>query len=211
MTREDFARKLREAAERYVIPLKREIAESLFVYYEELFIWNERINLISRAERVCFVERHLVDSLSALKLHIERDSAILDIGSGNGLPGIPLAVALPEVRIELLESREKRCAFLQHIISRLELTNAAVYCGRFEELYEKLGKYHYVCARGVKVSREMAVMIQNLLGDQGVLVLYQGETQTLPEENAAPIVLVAGVGGRKLAVIKDVLGFSKTL
>ncbi len=211
MTREVFTRKLREATEKYAIPLKHEITESLFVYYEELFSWNERINLISRTERVCFVERHLVDSLSALKLHIERDSAILDIGSGNGLPGIPLAVALPEVRIELLESREKRCTFLQHIISRLELTNATVRCGRFEELYGKLGTYHYVCARGVKVSREMAVMIQHLLGDQGAFVLYQGEGQTLPDVNIASIVFVAGVEGRKLAVIRDVLGFSKTL
>jgi 16S rRNA (guanine527-N7)-methyltransferase len=211
MDREDFVKELLKVSARYAIVLEDEAVEQLYSYYSELFTWNKRINLISRKEEDCFVKRHLVDSLCGLKLHIGKGSTILDIGSGNGLPGIPLAIVLPGVRVELLESRAKRCTFLQHVVSRLDLRNAEIRCGRLEEMYENLGKYQYVVARGVRISKQMAVMIQQLLDHQGVLVLFQGKEQTQPSGCTEMKDTIEGVEGRRLIRIRDVLGFSRTL
>jgi 16S rRNA (guanine527-N7)-methyltransferase len=211
MNRADFLNELQKISAQYSIVLDDEVADQLHIYYEELFTWNRRINLISRKEEDFFVKRHLVDSLCGLKLPIAKGSAVLDLGSGNGLPGIPLAIALPGVRIELLESRAKRCTFLQHVISRLDLRNAKVHCGRFEELYENLGRYQYILARGVRISKGMAGMMQQLLDPRGALVLFQAREQRVPSESSPANEVIEGVDGRRLTIIEDVLGFGSTL
>lgn len=211
MTREDFGRTFLQAAARNGVEVADRVVERLFAYYEELFIWNRRINLIASGERTIFVERHLVDSLCVLKLDIPQNSALLDLGSGNGLPGIPLAIALPEVRIDLLESRAKRCTFLRHVISRLGLRNARVLCGRLEERQAPPGKYHYVLARGVRVSKGMAVLIQHLLDEEGALILFQGKHGVAYSGKMVEHDLVDGVGGRKLVVVRNVRGPGKSL
>jgi 16S rRNA (guanine527-N7)-methyltransferase len=207
MNRDEFIRALLLVLENSHLQLEEHAVENLYVYYRELFVWNDRINLISRKDEDRFMERHLVDSLCVLKLNIERGSALLDIGSGNGLPGIPLAIARPDVRVELLEARQKRCAFLQHVVSRLKLENTKVHCGRLEELHGKLGRYHYILARGVKVTKGMATMIQGLLEHRGALVLYRGREGSTTEENGPSIGGAAHEQGRRLTIIRDVMDF----
>jgi 16S rRNA (guanine527-N7)-methyltransferase len=208
MTREQFMQKLRRASAQQGLSLDERFTQPFFVYYEELFAWNGRLNLIGRGQEDCFVERHLVDSLCALALHFKSNSVMLDLGSGNGLPGIPLAIALPGVRVDLLESNTRRCAFLQHVVSRLSLGNTLVRCGRFEDLLDTLGPFQYVLVRGVKVTRGMAEMIQQVLDHRGTLILFQGERQRVPDAPPSSIMTVQGVGGRRLIAIKNTVDFT---
>lgn len=103
--------------------------EKLLAFCAEMLRWNRthRLTAITRPDEVAV--KHIVDSLFLLRFS-PFPGRILDFGSGAGLPGIPLAVALPGTRVVLLESSGKKCAFLSHVRARLFLTNIEVVRGR---------------------------------------------------------------------------------
>lgn len=104
-------------------------------YHNLLLSWNARINLISRKDQSNIWPNHIVHSISPLFMMTIPDGiAIADIGSGGGLPGIPLAIALPTVKIMMVESIRKKAEALKDMISRLGLSNAMVVNSRAEEL-----------------------------------------------------------------------------
>jgi len=103
----------------------------LALYAELLERWAARHNLVRFADRRELVGRHLVDALAGAE-HMGRAGRLLDIGSGAGLPGIPLLVARPEWRGCLLEPRQKRWAFLRLVIRELGL-NAEAECVRYQD------------------------------------------------------------------------------
>src|SRR5215216_815984 len=86
--------------------------------------------LVSRGDRAEIFTRHVLDSLNPVTLFDSPPRRILDIGSGGGLPGIPLAIAWPEARVFLLESRERKAGFLEMAVRSLGLRNARVFCMR---------------------------------------------------------------------------------
>lgn len=101
----------------------------LHAHLDLLRKWGRRLNLTSVA-REEMAARHALDSLSIIPfVHGE---TLLDIGSGGGFPGVPLAIACPHLRVTLIESRERRAAFLRHAIGELGLQNAGVVCARVE-------------------------------------------------------------------------------
>ena len=106
--------------------------ERLIRYAELLETWSARHNLVRFSNRRELVERHLLDALAGEEL-LEGEGALLDVGSGAGLPGVPLLVARPRWRGVLLEPRKKRWAFLKMVIRELELDARAV-DQRYEEL-----------------------------------------------------------------------------
>ena len=102
-------------------------------YAELLLDWNRRINLTG-ARSLAEVEAHIEDALGLLELSWEGVGRAIDIGSGGGLPAIPLALALPAVHFTLLEANAKKCAFLEHVAGMLAIANVSVALGRAEEL-----------------------------------------------------------------------------
>ena len=105
---------------------------ALAAYLSELDQWRRRINLtgnLSTAELV----QHTLESLlpDHLIAHGER---VVDIGSGAGFPGLPLAIARPDLQVTLVEPRGKKCAFLRHVVRTVGLSNAAVFEGRIQEV-----------------------------------------------------------------------------
>ena len=93
--------------------------ELLFSIYSE---WNSKINVISRKDMDSFYERHVLHSLGIAKvLKFQSQSRILDVGTGGGFPGIPLAILFPEVQFELIDSIRKKIKVVQEIGSYLEL------------------------------------------------------------------------------------------
>jgi len=106
---------LERAAEEWGVVLGSESIARLGRYVDELRLWLPRVSLVSRGDAEDIVERHLVDSLAAAPLlaGTSEDALIGDIGSGAGLPGIPLAVALSPRRLILVEPRRKRASFLR--------------------------------------------------------------------------------------------------
>ena len=137
---------------------------------------------VSRARDV-----HIADSLSGLDLEpIRSAKRIADLGSGAGLPGLVLAAALPDARVDLIESIERKCAFLREAIGRMGLTNAEVVCERSENWSAGEGSeaYDAVTARAVGSLATLAELASPLLSDRGILAAWKGGRDA-SEEDAA--------------------------
>ena len=124
-------------------------------FYREMVDWNRRINLTSVTEYEEVQTRHFLDSLTvsaAIPSPALTGAKLLDVGSGAGLPGIPLAIAHPGLNVTLLEATEKKAAFLEHVTGELRLDNIDVLNGRAETLARDAGlreRFDVVVSRAV--------------------------------------------------------------
>jgi 16S rRNA (guanine527-N7)-methyltransferase len=105
----------------------------LMAYLDLLIKWNAVYNLTSVRNPLEMVKQHLLDSLSAA-FAFDQAESILDVGSGGGLPGIVLAIVYPDKKIALIDTVNKKTAFLKQVKAELDLKNVIVYTGRVEEL-----------------------------------------------------------------------------
>ena len=142
----------------------RKLAEYLLL----LERWNRVHNLTGLTAADEMVERHLVESL-ALRPFL-RGKRIADVGSGAGLPGIPLAVVEVDKSFTLIESRSKRASFLNHVQGALALTNVSVEHGRAEDL-RGTAPFDTVLARAVAPLPELLELTAHLLGEESVLLV----------------------------------------
>jgi len=128
-------------------------------YSWKLLEWNKSINLISRRDEENFWRVHLLHSLSVLfKLEIPSMSTVLDLGTGGGLPGIPLKVARPDLVVTLLDSTKKKTNVVSDIVHALELNDVDVVCARAEDVggQEKYShRFDVVFARAVASLKDL--------------------------------------------------------
>ena len=126
--------KLINGAEKLGITLSTQQIGQFETYYRELVDWNERMNLTSITDYEGVQVRHFLDSLTvATAVGERRNIGVMDVGTGAGLPGIPLKILWPDIRLVLLEATTKKAKFLQHLIGELGLEDVAVLVGRAEE------------------------------------------------------------------------------
>jgi 16S rRNA (guanine527-N7)-methyltransferase len=132
---------------------------------------------------------HIADSLSGLEVDSLREAgSIADVGAGAGFPGLPLAAALPNARIDLIEATARKCEFIERAIAASGLSNARVVCGRAEEWAASKppaggrGGYDVVTARAVGRLATLAELASPLLVDGGVLVAWKGRRDPDEEE-----------------------------
>lgn len=120
----------------------------LLVRFKEIFLdWNSRINLISRKDTELFEVKHVLHSLSISRfIRFNPGARVLDLGTGGGFPGIPLAILFPEVKFILVDSIEKKMKVVADIVEQLQLKNVAVKRGRVEEMDLEVD---YVLSRAV--------------------------------------------------------------
>ena len=109
--------------------------------------WNQRINLISRKDIESLYERHILHSLAISKfIEFKSGTRVLDVGTGGGFPGIPLAICFPDVEFTLLDSIGKKIKIVDNISQELHLMNVKTRCDRVENLTEK---FDFITARAV--------------------------------------------------------------
>ena len=101
-------------------------------YRDELLDWNQRINLTAVREPSAVDELHFADSLACLLEPLPAGALVLDVGAGAGLPGLPLKIARPDLRLTLLEATGKKARFLEHVVSVLGLEGVTVVNERAE-------------------------------------------------------------------------------
>ena len=131
---------------------------------------------------------HVADSVSGLDFDQLTDAQrIADLGSGAGLPGLVLAAALPEARVDLIESVARKCAFLRGAVERLGIANAEVVCARAESWAADQGReaYDAVTARAVGRLPTVAELASPLLRDGGYLLSWRGRRDPDEEEKLA--------------------------
>ncbi len=148
-------------------------------YLARLLAMNEQMNLTAIRSADDAWERHVLDALSLLPLlaDVPAGAALVDVGSGGGLPGIPLAIARPDLAITLVEATQKKAAFLGAVSEALQLANVAVYADRAEELgRDELGEtFDVVTARAVGRVKVLAPLLLPFARPGGLILLIKGQ------------------------------------
>lgn len=125
---------LRDKAKEIGIDLTDLQVDQFDKFYQMMVEWNKVMNLTGITEYGEVVEKHFIDSLSIVKIiDINEVSAIIDVGTGAGFPGIPLKIAFPHLKITLLDSLNKRIKFLNEVINETGLDNISTIHGRAED------------------------------------------------------------------------------
>lgn len=188
------------------IKLNPQQLEQFHHYYQELIKWNERVNLTSIINYEEVQVKHFVDSLtiaSALKV-IPSGFKVIDIGSGAGLPGIPLKIVFSQINLVLLESVAKKTAFLRHLVQQLGLEDTEVITGRAEETAHQTQyreQFALVLSRAVAKLPTLAELTLPFCKLGGMVIAQKkGEIQ---EEIAKAIKAIETLGG-KLREVKKI-------
>jgi 16S rRNA (guanine527-N7)-methyltransferase len=126
--------RLINGAERLGLLLNPEQVARFKLYYEELICWNRRVNLTAIVDYDEVQLKHFLDSLTVVLALEGIPSTVLDIGSGAGLPGVPLKILYPDIGLTLIDSVHKKAAFLNHLVERLGLEGVEVVARRAELL-----------------------------------------------------------------------------
>lgn len=161
--------------------------EKLILFAKEIEKWNKRFNLV-KAEGSEIITNHILDSLSALHVineireEMRKSISILDVGSGAGFPGVPLAVFLRDAKIFLLERSEKRAAFLKNIILLLELENTLVFRDDLKRLKDS---YDIICFRAFSKIDDSVRYLLQVMSEQGYILAYKGKLDSVVDEIAA--------------------------
>src|SRR5271156_6684330 len=116
--------------------LRHEMLEQFRLYLDLLLCWNARVNLTAVRDPEQIVTRHFGESLFAAQVlakNPETATSLADVGSGAGFPGIPIKLWMPQLRLTLIESQNKKATFLREVLRTLNLPNAEVFCGHAEQ------------------------------------------------------------------------------
>lgn len=133
--------------------------------------WNRVYNLTGVRDAHGMVTRHLLDSLAIIPF--VAGPRVLDIGTGAGLPGIPLALALPDMEFVLLDSSSKKVQFVRHVVTELALDNVAVVCQRAQQ-YVPPVRFDTVVTRALASIKAVLAMAQPLCAPGGRMLIMKG-------------------------------------
>ncbi|MDO9214736.1 MAG: 16S rRNA (guanine(527)-N(7))-methyltransferase RsmG [Methylococcales bacterium] len=163
------------------LPHTPEQTEQLLAFIKLIAKWNKAYNLTAVRNNEDMARLHILDSLAILP-HIE-GKRVIDIGTGAGLPGIPLAIFMPEVEFVLLDSNAKKTRFVQQVILELKLKNVSVLHTRVEDYQPELG-FDTVTMRAFASLPDIMKLTAHLLSANGVLLAMKGQ---IPEAELAEI------------------------
>lgn len=159
-----------------------------FARLEELYAdWNSKINVISRKDMEQFYIHHVLHSLGIAKvMEFQPETKVLDIGTGGGFPGIPLAILFPETHFHLVDSIGKKISVVKDVVKQLKLTNVEPQQARAEELVRK---YDFVISRAVTRMANFYPWVKNKIRKEdfnefqnGILYLKGGDVDEEMDE-----------------------------
>ncbi len=161
------------------LALPDERIDQLLLYLDLIKKWNKAYNLVGTSNSVDLVNKHLLDSLSISK-YIQ-DSPVLDVGSGAGLPGIPLAITLPGISFTLVDANGKKSRFMRQVCIELKLTNVEIVQSRIEN-YTVEHAYKTVVARAFAPLEKALSQLSNVCDEGGQINIMLGTVpETLPK------------------------------
>ncbi|WP_130838498.1 16S rRNA (guanine(527)-N(7))-methyltransferase RsmG [Lachnoclostridium sp. Marseille-P6806] len=195
-------KQFREQAEEWGIHLSDRQMELFYWYYCLLVDWNAVMNLTAIIDLPEVLTKHFLDSLSIVYIYdirkLEEGIELIDVGTGAGFPGVPLAIAFPETRVTLVDSLNKRVRFLTELIERLQLRNCSAIHARAEELARaKEYREHFALAAARAVA-EMRVLCEYELPfvkTGGEFIAYKSEKAGEEMERSERAIQI--LGGKK--------------
>ena len=154
-------------------------------YYQILHLWNEKINLFAPVAPEEFIVRHFVDSIAVRPFLKDKTGTMLDIGSGGGLPALPLGLVADISKIVLVESLRKKTSFLREAAARLGLSNIAVINARAKTLADAHQQcYDVIISRATLKMADLLSVSAPLLALNGIIIAMKG-TNFAEEMDAA--------------------------
>ena len=154
------------------LALPLEAQRKLLDYVQLIAKWNRVHNLTAVREPEQMITLHILDSLSVLA-HLEKAGTLLDVGSGAGLPGIPLAIARPDLRVTLLDSSHKKATFLTQAKSELALAGLEIACERVER-WKPAQAFDAVVSRAFSDLADFVSQSQHLVAPGGLMLAMKG-------------------------------------
>lgn len=145
--------------------------EQLQGFANLLQTWGPKLGLIGSGDRDRIWERHILDSLRAIECVPRGVASLVDVGSGPGLPGIPVAIALPAARMVLLEPKRRRAAFMELAVEELSLRNVSVVTSPASAVHET---FQVVMARALAPVDQTWSLAGHLVAPGGVLLYFAG-------------------------------------
>jgi 16S rRNA (guanine527-N7)-methyltransferase len=161
--------------------LPPESIDKLTTLVAELTRWNARINLTAIRDPLAMVSGHILDSLAVRPMLQGR--RVLDVGTGAGFPGLPLAIAEPGMGFVLLDSNARKISFVRHITGELGLPNVVAIQGRVED-YAPAERFDTVIARALASIPKLLELAGQLVSEEGVFLALKGKH---PAQELEPI------------------------
>lgn len=172
---QDRRRRLARRAKRVNLSIPAELADALLAYLELLALWNSKINLTALDDPDAAIDRLILEPLLAAR-HVPAGASVIDIGSGGGSPAIPLKLAVPRIKLWMVESKTRKSAFLREAIRQLDLRESFVETKRYEELLSSPTHHEsmdIVTIRAVRVEAATLLGLQAFLKPGGELFLFR--------------------------------------
>ena len=157
--------------------------EKIELYIQEALIFNKKHNLFIRANKDEVFEKDILDCVPLVE-EIEKESKILDLGSGGGFPGIVLAILRPDCEVHLLEKSQKKCYFLNKTKDTLKLNNIKVLKQTITK-NNTLEEYSTITARAFSSTQNILNLTEKNLKKNGKYLLLKGRIEKIEEEMAA--------------------------
>ncbi len=163
---------LADGLARLKLVLSQDTQQKLLDYVALVQKWNKVYNLTAVRDTDKMLTHHLLDSLAVVP-YVAAAKTILDVGSGAGLPGIPLALALPQAHVTLLDSNQKKTTFLNQAVIELKLQNVTVVCERVEK-YTTSQTFDWVVSRAFAELADFVTQAGRLVAPGGTLLAMKG-------------------------------------
>ena len=184
--------------------LPDEALHQLLAFRDLLLKWNKTYNLTALRDPAQAISHHLLDSLAILP-HLGAGT-LLDVGSGGGLPGIPLAIAKPDLAVSMVDTVQKKTTFLQQAVIELALRNVTVYHARVEAMR---GQYAQISSRAFAELGLFVSLTRHLLAPNGRWLAMKGvrpddELKALPADITVEAIIpltVPGLGAERHLII----------
>lgn len=193
MAPRDLRTRLSKRAAKANVFLPSELADQLLAYYDLLARWNQKINLTALTNADEAIDRLLLEPVIAVRHLPDGVSALrhMDVGSGGGSPAIPMKLAVPGMRLTMVEVKARKAAFLREAVRRLELSDTTVETSRYEELLarpELLESFDAVGVRAVRIETRVLSTLQAFLRVGGTILLFRGPSgPDLPDTVVPPL------------------------
>jgi 16S rRNA (guanine527-N7)-methyltransferase len=162
------------------VAIERRQAEALLQFGDLLLRWNRAFNLISRRDTARLVPRHLLDSMSIAPWLT--GTAVMDLGTGAGLPGVPLAIAREELSFTLVDRSARKIRFIDQVVRTLGLSNITTWCGDVRDLPQQETFDSVVCRAVASVQEIWELAGQRARPGGRVLIMHRGQ---VPRADAA--------------------------